>query len=121
MRNLHERNEKRMKRILLPAAALVVLALTLGGCTMDGDKIVVTDPPRVTSNVTSSPAPVTPEAPSMTPNAPGGGSEPDQGSGLTSGNGIDQGSSAGTDGAAGQNNGTGGVKHTARPSGKSGN
>ena len=121
MRNLHERNEKRMKRILLPAAALVVLALMLGGCTLDGDKIVVTDPPRVTSNVTSSPAPVTPEAPSMTPNAPGGGSEPDQGSGLTSGNGIDQGSSAGTDGAAGQNNGTGGVKHTARPSGKSGN
>ncbi len=108
-----------MKRILLPAAALVVLALTLGGCTMDGDKIVVTDPPRVTSNVTSSPAPVTPEVPSMTPNAPGGGSEPDQGSGLTSGNGIDQGSS-GTDGAAGQNGSTGGAKHTAKP-GKSGN
>ena len=62
-----------MKRILLPAAAMAFLALMLGGCTMDGDKIVVTDPPRVTSNVTSSPAPVTPEAPSMTPNAPGGG------------------------------------------------
>ena len=119
MRNLHERNEKRMKRILLPAAVLVVLALTLGGCTMDGDKIVVTDPPRVTSNVTSSPAPVTPEVPSMTPNAPGGGSEPDQGSGLTSGNGIDQGSS-GTDGAAGQNGSIAGAKHTAKP-GKSGN
>ena len=109
-----------MKRILLPAAALVVLALTLGGCTMDGDKIVVTDPPRVTSNVTSSPAPVTPEAPSMTPNAPGG-SKPDESGGLTGGNGIDQGSSAGIDGAAGQNSGTGGVKHTARPSGKNGN
>ena len=108
-----------MKRILLPAAALVVLALTLGGCTMDGDKIVVTDPPRVTSNVTSSPAPVTPEVPSMTPNAPGGGSEPDQGSGLTSGNGIDQGSS-GTDSAAGQNGSIAGAKHTAKP-GKSGN
>ena len=40
-----------MKRILLTAGVLAVLALTLGGCTMDGDKIVVTDPPRVTSNV----------------------------------------------------------------------
>ncbi len=90
-----------MKRILLPAAAMAFLALMLGGCTMDGDKIVVTDPPRVTSNVTSSPAPVTPEVPAVTPDAPGAGSVPDQGGGLTSGNGIDQGSSAGTDGAAG--------------------
>ena len=59
-----------MKRILLPAAAMAFLALMLGGCTMDGDKIVVTDPPRVTSNVTSSPAPVTPEVPAVTPDAP---------------------------------------------------
>ena len=118
MRNLHERNEMRMKRILLPAAALVVLALTLGGCTMDGDKIVVTDPPRVTSNVTSSPAPVTPE---ITPDPPGAGSVPDQNGGLSSGNGIDQGGSAGTDGAADKYGAVGGVSHTARPSGKSGN
>ena len=81
-----------MKRILLPAAAMAFLALMLGGCTMDGDKIVVTDPPRVTSNVTSSPAPVTPDVPAVTPDAPGAGSVPDQGGGLTSGNGIDQGS-----------------------------
>ena len=77
-----------MKRILLTAAVLAALALTLGGCTMDGDKIVVTDPPRVTSNVTSSPAPVTPE---VTPDPPGAGSVPDTGSGLTSGSGLDQG------------------------------
>ena len=88
-----------MKRILLPAAALVVLALTRGGCTLDGDKIVVTDPPRVTSNVTSSPAPVTPEVPAVTPDAPGAGSVPDQGGGLTSGNGIDQGSGPNDNGA----------------------
>ena len=98
-----------MKRILLTAAVLAVLALTLGGCTMDGDKIVVTDPPRVTSNVTSSPAPVTPE---MTPNPPGAGSVPDQGSGLTSGNGVDQG--AGTN-SAGQSGSTTGAKHTSAP------
>ena len=108
-----------MKRILLPAAAMAFLALMLGGCTMDGDKIVVTDPPRVTSNVTSSPAPVTPEVPAVTPDAPGAGSVPDQGSGLTSGNGIDQGS--GGNGAADQNGVVGGAKHTAKPSGKSGN
>ena len=88
-----------MKRILLPAAVLVVLALALGGCTMDGDKIVVTDPPRVTSNVTSSPAPVTPEVPAVTPDAPGAGSVPDQSGGLTSGNGIDQGSGPNDTGA----------------------
>ena len=81
---------KRMKRILLPAAAAVLLALALGGCTMDGEKIVVTDLPRVTSNVTSSPAPVTPE---VTPEPPGAGSVPDTGSGLTSGSGLDQGGS----------------------------
>ena len=92
-----------MKRILLPAAALVVLALALGGCTMDGDKIVVTDPPRVTSNVTSSPAPVTPE---VTPDPPGAGSVPDTGSGLTSGSGLDQGSAPKTGGAE---------KHTSAP------
>ena len=95
-----------MKRILLPAAALVVLALALGGCTMDGDRIVVTDPPRVTSNVTSSPAPVTPE---VTPDPPGAGSVPDTGSGLTSGSGLDQGA------GAGQNGGTSGAKHSAAP------
>ena len=78
-----------MKRILLPAAALVTLALLLGGCTMDGERIVVTDPPRVTSNVTSSPAPALPE---VTPDAPGAGSVPDRGNGLTSGSGVDQGS-----------------------------
>ena len=93
-----------MKRILLPAAVLVVLALTLGGCTMDGDKIVVTDPPRVTSNVTSSPAPVTPE---VTPDPPGAGSVPDQGSGLTSGSGLDQGGAPKTGGVS--------EKHTAAP------
>ena len=92
-----------MKRILLPAAVLLTLALLLGGCTMDGEKIIVTDPPRVTSNVTSSPAPVTPE---VTPNAPGEGSEPDPGSGLTSGNGIDQG--AGPNGGVGQGSGAAG-------------
>ena len=81
-----------MKRIILPAAALLTLALLLGGCTMDGEKIIVTDPPRVTSNVTSSPAPASPEVPAVTPDPPGAGSEPDRGSGLTSGNGIDQGS-----------------------------
>ncbi len=86
-----------MKRILLPAAVLVVLALALGGCTMDGDKIVVTDPPRVTSNVTSSPAPVTPE---VTPDPPGAGSVPDTGSGL------DQGGAPKTGGAE---------KHTSAP------
>ena len=101
-----------MKRILLPAAVLLTLALLLGGCTMDGEKIIVTDPPRVTSNVTSSPAPVTPE---VTPDAPGAGSVPDQGSGLTSGNGIDQGSGAGSGAAAGQNSGSTGAKHTAAP------
>ena len=93
-----------MKRILLPAAVLVVLALALGGCTMDGDKLVVTDPPRVTSNVTSSPAPVTPE---VTPDPPGAGSEPDQGSGLTSGSGLDQGGAPKTGGVS--------EKHTAAP------
>ena len=92
-----------MKRILLPAAVLVVLALALGGCTMDGDKIVVTDPPRVTSNVTSSPAPVTPE---VTPDPPGAGSVPDTGGGLTSGSGLDQGSGT---------NGTTGEKHAPVP------
>ncbi len=92
-----------MKRILLPAAVLVVLALALGGCTMDGDKIVVTDPPRVTSNVTSSPAPVTPE---VTPDPPGAGSVPDTGGGLSSGSGLDQGS--GTNGSIGE-------KHTPVP------
>ncbi len=92
-----------MKRILLPAAVLVVLALALGGCTMDGDKIVVTDPPRVTSNVTSSPAPMTPE---VTPDPPGAGSVPDTGGGLTSGSGLDQGS--GTNGSIGE-------KHTPVP------
>jgi hypothetical protein len=88
-----------MKRILLPAAAMAFLALMLGGCTMDGDKIVVTDPPRVTSNVTSSPAPVTPEVPAVTPDAPGAGSVPDQSGGLTSGKGIDQGSGPNDTGA----------------------
>ena len=88
-----------MKRILLPAAAMAFLALMLGGCTMDGDKIVVTDPPRVTSNVTSSPAPVTPDVPAVTPDAPGAGSVPDQSGGLTSGNGIDQGSGPNDNGA----------------------
>ena len=86
-----------MKRILLPAAAMAFLALMLGGCTMDGDKIVVTDPPRVTSNVTSSPAPMTPE---VTPDPPGAGSVPDTGGGLTSGSGLDQGS--GTNGNTGE-------------------
>ena len=97
-----------MKRILLPAAALVTLASLLAGCTMDGERIVVTDPPRVTSNVTSSPAPVTPE---VTPDAPGAGSEPDQGSGLTSGSGIDQG--AGDTGSGTDR--TGGVKRSPAP------
>ena len=103
-----------MKRILLPAAALVTLASLLAGCTMDGERIVVTDPPRVTSNVTSSPAPVTPE---VTPNAPGAGSEPDQGSGLTSGNGIDQGSGApnGAGNAGSGTSQTGGVKRSPAP------
>ena len=110
-----------MKRILLPAAAMAFLALMLGGCTMDGDKIVVTDPPRVTSNVTSSPAPVTPEVPAVTPDAPGAGSVPDQSGGLTSGNGIDQGGSTGKDGAADKYGAVGGVKPSAKPSGKNGN
>ncbi len=96
-----------MKRILLPAAALLILALALGGCTADGGKIIVTDPPRVTSNVTSSPAPVTPEAPAITPNSPGGGSEPNEGSGLTNGNGIDQGTAP--------SGGIGGEMHSPRP------
>ena len=100
-----------MKRILLGAAALATLASLRAGCTMDGDRIVVTDPPRVTSNVTSSPAPVTPE---VTPNAPGAGSEPDRGSGLTSGNGIDQG--FGTSSGAGTDQGIG-AKHTSAPAG----
>ena len=103
-----------MKRILLGAAALATLASLLAGCTMDGDRIVVTDPPRVTSNVTSSPAPVTPtrtpESPAVTPEGPGVGSEPNQGSGLTSGSGVDEGS-----GGAGQNSGAAGAKHTAAP------
>ena len=38
-----------------------------------------------------------------------------------SGNGIDQGGSAGTDGAADKYGAVGGVRHTARPSGKNGN
>ncbi len=88
-----------MKRIILPTAAMLTMALLLGGCTMDGEKIIVTDPPRVTSNVTSSPAPVTPEVPAVTPDAPGAGSVPDQGGGLTSGNGIDQGSGPNDTGA----------------------
>ncbi len=105
-----------MKRFLLPAGALVLLALLLGGCTMDGERIVVTDPPRVTSNVTSSPAPAAPE---VTPEPPGAGSEPDRGSGLTSGSGLDQSSSTGKDhssGTAGTDRPGGtGAKHSAAP------
>ncbi len=99
-----------MKRILLPAAALLTMALLLAGCTMDGDSITVTDPPRVTSNVTSSPAPATPE---VTPDAPGAGSQPDRGNGLSSGSGLDQGSSprgglnGGTAGSGAGQTGTG--------------
>ena len=113
-----------MKRIILPAAAMLTMALLLGGCTMDGEKIIVTDPPRVTSNVTSSPAPVTPE---VTPNPPGAGSKPDPGNGLTSGSGLDQGSAPGggvgdgrdRGGSAGSGTVPGGstaeAKHTADP------
>ena len=59
-----------MKRIFLPAAALLLSALLLTGCTMTGGRVTVTDPPMVTSNVTSSPAPVTPtQSPIHTPTA----------------------------------------------------
>ena len=91
-----------MKRIILPAAVLAVLAMLLAGCTVNDGKVTVTDPPRVTANVTSSPAPATPThaptAPAVTPEGPGSGSEPDMGSGLTGGSGLDGRGS----GAAGQ-------------------
>ena len=59
-----------MKRIFLPAAAVLLSALLLAGCTVTGGRVTVTDPPMVTSNVTSSPAPVTPtQSPVHTPTA----------------------------------------------------
>ena len=98
-----------MKRIILPAAVLAVAAMLLAGCTVNDGKVTVTDPPRVTANVTSSPAPATPThttshtptAPAVTPEGPGSGSEPDMGSGLTGGSGIDGSGSAGHTAAPG--------------------
>ena len=61
-----------MKKLILPAAAVLLSALLLAGCTLTDGRVKVTDPPMVTSNVTSSPAPVTPtptQSPVHTPTA----------------------------------------------------
>ena len=96
-----------MKRILLPVSALALLAALLCGCTGNEGR-VVTGEPMPTSNVTSSPAPSTatraPAVPTVTPDGPGTGSEPDRGSGLTNGTGVDgSGTDADRTGAHGTN------------------
>ena len=78
-----------MKRTFLLTAAILLLVLLFCGCESDKGGTTHTNPPRVTANVTSSPAPASPTPtvkPSMTPSqAPtaspgmGGTTTPDTG------------------------------------------
>ncbi|MBP5166747.1 MAG: hypothetical protein ILP09_05765, partial [Oscillospiraceae bacterium] len=49
-----------MKRIIAVLTAAVLLSALLCACATEGKPPLSTDMPRVTANVTSSPAPVTP-------------------------------------------------------------
>ena len=79
-----------MKRTFLLTAAVLLLALLFCGCESDKGGTTHTNPPRVTANVTSSPAPASPTPtvkPSMTPSqAPT--ASPDMGGTATPGTGT---------------------------------